>query len=392
MKYHNEIQGKLENFWKKIKLILTLHNSLRYHKVLTSPQEVGIEVTNSCNLQCIMCDKWKWIKKDKRLGGNLTTQKLKSIFDEAAKIGVKSIILTGGEPTLRKDFCELIEYLSHLNFNIAITTNGTYITSKMRELLIKNNVKVFFSLHGSYAELCDKLEGKSGTFKKVIKNIRDFISTKKKYKDTRCKVAIRCVVQKENVSDLASLFKLADKLGVDMVTYTIVHGRSRARLNEKCIQLLYGSFIKIKKIISTTNIDVVFHPHLLLLLTGHLNVKDIKQGLPSLSLFRSKPVPCLASYISTFIDAFGNVYPCPYASLPTYSYYPHLHARRYFCLGNINEESLSEIWYGKKYDEFRREVDAIDINKFPFSIVCGHCENYYFFKRTYQYVKLLSFL
>ncbi|WP_416135556.1 GTP 3',8-cyclase MoaA [Aquimarina sp. 2201CG5-10] len=98
-----------------------------------------ISLTEKCNLRCTYCMPAEGIK----LSPQQHLMSADEIFDIAntfVKLGVKKIRLTGGEPLVRKDFPLIIEKLSSLPVEIAITTNGVLI-ERFLPLLKKHNIQ-----------------------------------------------------------------------------------------------------------------------------------------------------------------------------------------------------------------------------------------------------------
>lgn len=130
----------------------------------------SIELTHRCNLKCIHCcmdaDGVVSEKKD------LSTTEVKNIFDKLIKWNPEYIMLSGGEPMLRKDFIELLTYLkSKYEGKIIISTNGTFINENNVDILTKCAYKFDISLDGVDEETCAIVRG-PGIFDKVINGVK----------------------------------------------------------------------------------------------------------------------------------------------------------------------------------------------------------------------------
>jgi len=87
--------------------------------------------TNACNARCIHCS----TAAAKQLHGELTTSEAKQLFSHLASIGIFDIAISGGEPLVRKDIFEIIDYMTSLGIKVGIGSNGSTINSeKAREL------------------------------------------------------------------------------------------------------------------------------------------------------------------------------------------------------------------------------------------------------------------
>jgi MoaA/NifB/PqqE/SkfB family radical SAM enzyme len=146
------IDGYFQEFKK-------LYFNRKYRCVI--PRLLLIDPTSACNLRCKGC----WAA-DYRKNSHLTYEKLDELFTEARKIGVLTIIMSGGEPLLRKkDIIRLCE--KHKKLTFGLYTNGTLIDEEfVRELVRLENLNVFVSIEG-YREDTDSRRG-DGTYDKVI--------------------------------------------------------------------------------------------------------------------------------------------------------------------------------------------------------------------------------
>lgn len=127
-----------------------------------------ISVTDKCNFSCVYC----LPVKQHRF---LPHQKLmcrEEIFEIAkvfVELGVKKIRLTGGEPLIRADIKEIIQDLSTLQVELAITTNG-YFIDKFIDVFIEHKMSVNVSLDTLDEKKFDAITGQKG-FQKVYDNI-----------------------------------------------------------------------------------------------------------------------------------------------------------------------------------------------------------------------------
>lgn len=141
--------------------------------------QVYIAVTNRCNLYCSHCC-YDAAKLDNQVY-DLPMEKMKEIFDKVTKMSPDSIVISGGEPLIRKDIMILLEYLRN-NFqgNIILATNAILI-NETNVQRICNLVDGFdISIDGVDEETCSKIRGK-GVFEKVIKSIKLIRNIDNKY-------------------------------------------------------------------------------------------------------------------------------------------------------------------------------------------------------------------
>src|SRR5271156_7022942 len=93
------------------------HKALR----LGVPLSVHLDLTYRCNERCEHC------YLDHEDFGEMTTAELKSLLKQLASAGVFFLTMSGGEPLVRQDCFELIEYARALGFNVKLKTNAILI-------------------------------------------------------------------------------------------------------------------------------------------------------------------------------------------------------------------------------------------------------------------------
>lgn len=160
-------------------------------------------LTDACNFKCPYC---RGLRSD--CAGTMSLEKAKEVVDYWAKDNLKSIRLSGGEPTVWKPLVELVKYIKSKNTeNIAISTNGSASMELYRELIDSGVNDFSISLDACCSDFGDKMAGNiSGAWNKVISNIREI--SKYTY------VTVGVVVTEETISELKDTVKFASDLGV----------------------------------------------------------------------------------------------------------------------------------------------------------------------------------
>ncbi|MER3445823.1 MAG: hypothetical protein C4291_02835 [Candidatus Dadabacteria bacterium] len=134
--------------------------------------ELWIHTNNSCNLQCAHCLVSSAPWEDR----GMPKEEIKRIIDQGRELGVFRFYFTGGEPFIRKDIYELIDYVTRdENSELIVLTNGMFFNQKekLNQLLelARGRFKPQISLDGSTPEINDPIRGK-GTFEKIIEGIK----------------------------------------------------------------------------------------------------------------------------------------------------------------------------------------------------------------------------
>lgn len=107
----------------------TAVNVLKMHLLKKRfPFSINFIINYRCNFRCKYCDSYN--RKDKEM----TTQQIFKMIDEFSKMGTKRLGITGGEPLLRQDIGEIIDYAKKRGIKTTITTNGSLVPNKIKEL------------------------------------------------------------------------------------------------------------------------------------------------------------------------------------------------------------------------------------------------------------------
>jgi MoaA/NifB/PqqE/SkfB family radical SAM enzyme len=146
------------------KTILYTASTFLKSKILKrkTPLAVGWAITDKCNLKCPYCSIWQRQSRD------LPTHRVFEIIDSLAEMGTVRISFTGGEPLLRPDIGEIIDYAHDKGIETKLNSNGVLVKKKIGAL--KNLDMLNFSLEGP-EEIHDIIRGK-GSFKKVIEAVQ----------------------------------------------------------------------------------------------------------------------------------------------------------------------------------------------------------------------------
>jgi|GEM_PF-748686 len=196
------------------------------HKPLT-PKRLEVHVTNgTCNYRCSMC-LWHVDNQAKYEGNKkiLSTEDWNKVFKQAVEGGTEVAIFSGGgEPLLRSDLGEVIEYANKAGLYTMIYTNG----SRLEKLSMENN-KLYKSLlnadwlrvslhstdENTYADLVH-LPREKKPLSTVIRGMEKLIDDRNRL-EKPLKIGIGFVVQHQNFNQVSEIAKLAKELGVDLL-------------------------------------------------------------------------------------------------------------------------------------------------------------------------------
>ena len=159
---------------------------------------VAWNCTKTCNLKCKHC----YASADnKRYEGELTLSQSKKFIDDLKEFNVPALLFSGGEPLMKENILEILEYASHKEIRSTISTNGTLLDKNTCKALKKFNVGyVGVSLDGIGSNH-DKFRGVIGSFDSALKGIRNCIEAGQK-------VGLRFTINKNNYKELDEIFRL----------------------------------------------------------------------------------------------------------------------------------------------------------------------------------------
>ncbi|NOZ01998.1 MAG: radical SAM protein [Deltaproteobacteria bacterium] len=174
-----------------------------------------IETGVSCNNNCIYCPQ-RALRRASDPGPDPDTAVLKQRILRAHEQGYDEIAFSGGEPTIRRDFINLLSYARTQGFDrISVTTNGRLFSYPdfAREAVGAGLTGVSFSLHGPDGQVHDRLVGVKGAFRQLLAGIRCIEAIRAENGGVPDTHTITLVVP-ENVNQLQETLRLAGKLGI----------------------------------------------------------------------------------------------------------------------------------------------------------------------------------
>ena len=302
------------------------------------------DINNECNLNCKHCR-----VSEKNDNEKLSLKEAKSLLAECWYNGITMLNLSGGEPFLREDIFEILDYAEKFE-DIVITTNGTLLNEeKCKKLSTYKNIKLSISLDG-LEETHDKFRRKKGAFKKVI----DILPVLNK---NNIKYAIKYTLSKETAKDAIELLNLVAKMGAKEfnVRRVIVAGNANKDMvlsNDEYKNIIRELIRNCRKL----NVKFRTGDPLLIPIFSEIWGIDIKND--DLSKIYAG---CQAGDEIIYIDYKGNVGACSY--IPKFA-------------DNIKDKPLDEILKNNKLfidlREYKNKLEG-KCNKCTYKMICGGC-------------------
>ena len=182
------------------------------------------ELTYACNLQCVHC----LSSSGQRDPRELTTAEAMKVLDDLRALQVFYINIGGGEPMIRRDFFDLVEYSVQSGIGVKFSTNGAYIdATKAQRLASMDYLDIQISLDGADAATNDAVRG-AGSFD-IARRAMDHLA------DAGFgPFKISVVATRQNVPQLDQFKALADSYGAQLrLTRLRPSGRRRGSVRAR---------------------------------------------------------------------------------------------------------------------------------------------------------------
>ena len=176
-------------------------------------------MTRTCNLKCLHCYS---DSESKAYPGELTTHQALAVVKDLAEFKIPALLLSGGEPLLRKDIFVIVHEAKRLGLRVTLSSNGTLITRSMAERIKEAGfIYVGLSLDGM-GDVHDQFRGVKGSFEKTLAAIRHC-------KDVGQKVGLRLTLTRHTLQNLSEILELMVREGIDRACFyhLVFTGRGR---------------------------------------------------------------------------------------------------------------------------------------------------------------------
>ncbi len=321
------------------------------------PKWIAWEVTQKCNLKCVHC---RCSSDEASSEGDFTTEEGKKLLTEIARFSKPVVVLSGGEPLMRKDIFELADFGSSLGLRMCMATNGALVDDeicrKMREVDIK---MVSLSLDGSSAAIHDDFRQCPGAFDGVIRAAETFRRNGQKF-------LINSSFTKRNQADIPKVFHLAKSLGATAwyMFMIVPTGRGEEIMSELISKEDYEDILEWhyqqEKDEDAILMRPTCAPHYYRVAPQRAKAEGVTFERRSLSFSTGGGKGCIAAQSICLIDCFGNVKPC--------SYFPRI-------AGNVKDTPFREIWENSTLFKELRDFKSYKgkCGECEFLNVCGGC-------------------
>ena len=299
-------------------------------------KKLYIEPTSKCNLQCKMCFRNNWIDEPEGMMNHNTIENLYRCIEESRSL--ETAMFAGmGEPLLHGDVAGMIKKISDTGIRTELLTNGILLSPEKGEELVSAGLDFLWISVDSFEEASYGDIRRGSRFQLLMEHIAGFNRMK-----GDCGLGITFVMMEENSRELEHINAFADKYGVDMVHLSHV----------------IPSLPLAKK-------DCIY---------------DRNYPVGRMERFRETNRKKKRLNFCPFIDEGccfvkwdGSVSPCMQLLHSSYTYfYEERRKVMSHSFGNINRNSLDEIWKNYEYADFRKRVREF---QFPDCTLCDGCDD-----------------
>jgi len=304
------------------------------------PITCELDMTNICNHRCPFCFGFASNSKD-----NLTIDKAKDIIKQIKDFGGRGLTFTGGgEPLLNPATLEAVKYAKSIGLDVGFITNGSFLTEEACEVILDNCVWIRISVDADCPETFKISHGMPEIeFKKILENVEVLVRMKKKKAKTTVGIGYLTFENEKIIEGIVPFAKLGKKLGVDYVQYRPLLKKFRMKeINKKTNKKILTNIEEALKY-ATADFEVLYSRH---------KYEDMKNNKTHRHYGK-----CYGHHFATVIAADMKMYLCC-----------HMRGVKKYCLGDLNTQSLREIWHSEQ----RKNVyENIDFNDCPLLCRCN---------------------
>jgi len=285
------------------------------------------EITQRCNHDCIFCyNIWKCKKYPK---GEINLEEWKNLIRKLKdETKVKLISLSGGEPLLRNDVVELVNFMTSEKIFSNLITNGSLITEKIAKDCVDAGISIIEIALLSSKEKVYKKMTRSNDFKKTLEGIANV-------KQFDGKLVTVIVATKYNIKDVSETVEMAIALGSDAVMFNRfnVGGMGIKYMNEllPSVQELKNAFQILNKMSEEYGITI----------TSSVPVQPCLIDMNEFDKLKFGYCPSGNDKSYFTVDSLGNIRVCNHSST---------------IIGNLKKQTFREIYENTFVDKFKQVI------------------------------------
>ncbi|MCR4663028.1 MAG: radical SAM protein [Endomicrobiaceae bacterium] len=302
-------------------------------KGVSRPITYELDMTNVCNSKCHFCFGF-FDQKNNQVSINL--KEAKNILNQIKKFGGKAVTFTGGgDPLCNKDTVAAVKHAKKLGLDVGFITNGILLNKDNVKDIVSSCVWIRVSLDAATKETYLKTHClNSNVFESVVSNIK-LLSKEKKKQKNNITIGVGFLTYDRTIDEIIDFAKLASKLGVDYAQYRpLLKKHTEKEFNTKTQDIVIE---KIKEAYKYSN-----------------KTFSVVSSMHKYKLIASKNCDrqydiCYGHNFATVIAADKKMYLCC-----------HMRGVKKYCIGDLNKNTLKEIWCSKQREKVYKNIDFKD--------------------------------
>ena len=291
-----------------------------------------------CNCRCVMCDIWK-----RETNEQIRAQDLERHRNSLETLGVRHVVLTGGEPLLHNDLSALCNFFRDRQIHLTLLTTGLLLHKRAEEVAALFD-DIIVSLDGP-PEIHDSIRRVSGAYNLLHKGIAAV-----RHHNPSLPITCRTTIQKANHRYLRQTVDAARALGLDSISFLAADLTSEAfnrpllwpaeKQGEIALNLeeLKALEEEIEQLILQYQAGI---DHKFILEPAAKLRKIARRFREHLGQLTPQAPTCNAPWVSAVVELDGSVRPCFF----------------HRAIGNITSATLEEVINGEAAQEFRESLD-----------------------------------
>jgi radical SAM protein with 4Fe4S-binding SPASM domain len=283
---------------------------------------------------------------------DFSTQAAFKVLDDIASYAKPVIVLSGGEPLMRKDVFEIAKYGTEKGLRMCMASNGVLVNDEKCEKMKESGIRIVsLSLDGSGHEVHDDFRNQKGAFEGTIRAAELF-------RKHGIEFIVNSSFTKRNQEEIPKVYKLAKELGATAwyMFMIVPTGRGEDIMSELISKEEYEEILDWHYEMEKDEKDMLVRPtcaphYYRVVLQKAKKDKDTFERR-SLKFSTGGAKGCIAGQLICLIDVDGNVLPC--------SYFPK-------SAGNVFKQTFKDIWENSELFKDMRDFKS-------YKGRCGSCE------------------
>lgn len=335
----------------------------RFYKSPPLPKDIVIRVTEKCFLSCKYCGQGGEsgrVDRKNLKSPQVETETIRKIIDETSRWPIKPFIkITGGEPlVMGNDLIDVIQEMRERKFVVKLNTNGMLLKNKKiaRRIAETDLNYLSISLDGG-REVQNKMRGNQNLFDSMMEGIENVREYREELGKRNLMILISMMVSSETEDQIEEVYRIAvskkvDWFNIQFLNYTTPETCEQAH---KYASSHFGT--------EKTPWTGFCNPRF-----NNINPGFVEKQIKNI-ITRRKAVPIsvmggmssskqISKYYFTIKPIRKNICVLPFTGM-----HITLPGKAVFCIdypfyeyGDVREDTLESIWYGKKATEFRRDM------------------------------------